>query len=608
LYDDIPPPEEPLDGYPIDAEPYGSASDDHDGWGAPRPTHVAAGDAGVHEVRTLPREVLTTLRRIIAVHHGRDARDLLALLDNISAAKRVMEQLDETRQRAYDGLLEALGHAATNSEGVVDLHDIPAITEFGVYADEVVDELGAVQAHIGSHEAGFDPIRTWFSLVEAVQRAAARDSYRAGIEAIDRKATAKELVVVHKALEYPTAQAATSVGADQPLMAGEWSQAIKRARAGSPLLRISSGYRTLDIASTAPGEALGFLTCGELAIKAAGTGQGKSSDASIAVPAAAQDLVNWGRPDGKVLLVHTEEEIEVKLKQMQLEPGMRNHHLIRNIGIRKVGTRLQNVATAVYDAVVYAMQQARGGDLSPYLPYVLYVDYVQALKVDPAQREADAVAQAANFLLYGVAAWDFEEMALYSGLHFREYTGMAVPEGMEDHRVAVISYAQLIKQSGERQWYRPGHRATPEGDFVIEGPDGNPGWEILPGDLRIPTQDEVRGGGQLLQHAANLIFLHRSRPNASIVRPKDGSAPYLTDTRARFVLSKTRNGTDMPYVPMTFSSNPNEGVNKGQYFDTLAEMAIERGMFVPDTSWRQTGDFIVPVRSVSSPFSGVRYE
>lgn len=611
-WDDIPPPpEEPPADYgdagPWDDAAYGSATGADDGAPGYIQSHV---DYDTRPQRddepSLGSQVLQTLRRVLAAMHDRPASTLLETIDHMRAAKRVFKALPERSQPVYTALVEALEHAATHTSGNVDLFDVPAVTEFDVYDREVAAELAAVQAHVGTHADDADPQLAWFTLVEKVQRHAAREGYETAITAIDRKAPARSLMVIHRELELPTSQGGTSAGDNEPLTAAEWEVEIERRRAGSDLLRISSGYRTLDLSATSPGESLGWITCGEFNIKAAGTGQGKSSDASVAVPAAAQDLVNQGLPDGRVLLLHTEEEEDVKLTQMQLWSGMRNHHLAGNIAVRKVGTRLQRAATAVYDSVIRAVKEAKGGDITPYLPYVCYVDYIQAMKADPSMKESDAVAQSANFFLYGVGAWDFEEMALYSGVDFREYAGMAVPDGMEAHRVAVICYAQLIKQSGDRQFFKPNHRATPPGDFTVEGPSGEPGWEPLPGDLRIPTQDEVRGGGQLLQHASNLIFLHRSRPQQPIIRPK-GAPAYLADRRARFILSKTRNGADMAFVPMQFSSNPNPGVNKGQYFDFLAEQAMAEGRFRPDVSWQQTGDMIVPRRKVSNPLAGVRY-
>ena len=555
---------------------------------------------------TLQQQAVRTIRRVLASMHGKPAGDLTEMIEHVRANPRVLSSLDEDVQDIFEGLLEALDHTCAHISGDLDLTDVPIIDEFDVYDHRVCRELGEVRDHLGTHQDGYDPQLEWFTLVETVQRDAARRGYIKAVGLVDAKAPARQLMEVHRELELPTTKGGGTVGDAEPLTADEWELQITRQRAGSQLLRVSSGYRTLDLSATSPGEPLGWITVGELNIKAAGTGQGKSSDASIAVPAAAQDLVNWGMPQGKVLLLHSEEEEEVKMTQMQLWSGMRHHHLRRNIAIRKVGTRLQRAAEAIYDTVIRAMKEARGGDIIPYLPHVCYVDYIQALKADANQVEHVAVAQSANFFLYGLAAWDFTEMALYSGVDFREYAGMALPDGMDHHRVAVVCYAQLIKQSGERQWFRPDARSTPIGDFVVEGPSGEPGWEVQPGDLRVPSQDEVRGGGQLLQHASNLIFLHRSKPNQPVIRPKEGPA-YLADPRARFILSKTRNGADMAFVPMRFSSNPNPGVNKGQYFDFLAEDAMAQGRFRPDASWSISGDPIVPRRADANPLAGVRY-
>lgn len=613
-WDDVPPPDEPLEEIP-DGDLDGAAPDGAAVLGAPPGHHPAdipptrASSARprarqVDETIVSPDLVLTTIRSVIAASHGENPELLYSLVETIRDAKQVLSLLSDRQRQRVEETLSALAFTASNMEGgSVDLTDIPIVSQFGAYSDDVLDELGRIGAQLDVKLDG-DPLTAWHALAETAQRAAAAASYRSALDAIEAKATPERLIEIHRTLEIPTIKRAARNNT-HGRSARDWDVELKLAEESAPLRRYSSGYRSLDLANTAPGEMLGWISAGDFSIKAAGTGQGKSSDASIAVPAAAQDMVNQGDTDAYVVLMHTEEEVSTKMAQMQLRDGMRNAHLADNVWITKVGTTLQRCALTLYDITIEAVTKAHGDDVRPYLPRVVYVDYIQALKADPSQNEAEAVAQAANFFLYGVAAWDFEEMSRYSGVDFRTYAGMPLPDGMENHRVAVVSYAQLRKQDGGKQFYRAGAKMD-LGEFAVENHLGDPGWEVRPGDLRIPTQDEIRGSGVLLQHATNLIFLHRSTPDQPIVR-EPGRPPRLADRRARFILSKTRNGKDVPFVPMEFSSNPNPGTNKGQYFDVFAERAIAEGRFTPDSSYRQTGDFIIPRRADLDPLSGISY-
>src|SRR5690606_27381921 len=109
-------------------------------------------------------------------------------------------------------------------------------------------------------------------------------------------------------------------------------------------------------------------------------------------------------------------------------------------------------------------------------PYVLMLDYIQSIK-DQGEKEADAVATTADLLMRGVVAWDPDEMAKFSGVDLRSYAGMAWPDGMEHHRVAVIVYAQLNKQYGSTQFYKKGARGVSLTDFTLEFEgSGEPGW------------------------------------------------------------------------------------------------------------------------------------
>ena len=182
---------------------------------------------------------------------------------------------------------------------------------------------------------------------------------------------------------------------------------------------------------------------------------------------------------------------------------------------------------------------------------------------------------------------------------------MSWPDGMDNFQPAVLGFAQF-KKLADPQWYDPNAKGGSTEDFVIPNADGSPGWEVLPGDFRIPTQGEVRGSGVLLNHATSLLVGHRSRPqkNPKVVDPVTGKI-RLVDSRARWILVKTRNGSDLPFVEMRFDSLTS-GL-RGQFFDYRAEIAIRKGMLNPTECYREEGDPILPHRPKRSPFDGVAY-
>jgi hypothetical protein len=591
------PQEEPCEEYATyDPQP-GSSWDDE-------PTPQAWDDQDRTTGDQLPQTVLVTVQRVLAAQHGQQTRRMLEVISNIEASTEVLDLLGDDTRTAVLNLVEGLAGIASNApNGAMDMFDLPGVEQ--LYDGAVINLLSQVRAHVGQHADDGDPTAMWRAMVEKAQRVASRVGALQLAEAINARAPVAELIELHDAVPLPTRIGSTSKRGDEPLMVDEWELELSRIEAASPLPRISSGYFSLDKSATTPRDTvsgrevqqLGSFMPGDLHMKAAGTGQGKSSDASTAIPAAAQDLVNHGYPDGIVLLVHTEEEVSTKLTEMQLREGMRNRHLARNIAIQKVGPSLRRTAETLYKCVALASKRAQGGDVTPYLPYVMYVDYIQAIKTHKDNlSEAEQVAEVANYFLYGVCAWDFEVMADISGVSYESFIGMAPPDGMENHRVAVVVYAQLKKQEGERQFYNPSNKRVSIMEFCVEDNNGDPAWEVRRGDLRIPTPDEIRGGGQLLNHMALAIFLHRSRPHQSLLYHLDTGIPYLGDPRARFIIAKARVAQSMPYIPMHFSSNPNPGVKKGQYFDVLGELAMQQGRFAPDESWQHSGDFILPRR------------
>ena len=127
-------------------------------------------------------------------------------------------------------------------------------------------------------------------------------------------------------------------------------------------------------------------------------------------------------------------------------------------------------------------------------------------------------------------------------------------------------------------------------------------WNPLEDDYAIPNRSDLRGSGVLLNHATGLIFFHRSKPTASVVKdPKTGKSLGLTDTRARFIVPKARKSVSMPYVPMRFDSDP-DGF-RGQFYDDLAHTyCVEEKRAEVAASYRRKGDPMLPLRPLRVPW------
>lgn len=556
--------------------------------------------------------IVETMRNCLASTQDRTGGELMELLRYIGASTLVMDKLEPDTRSTYTRITEILvSEYCDDTTRQVDLSDIAGLD---AASSAVRAELNLIEMRCGREDLPRTPTAAWKGLVNLIQRDASRTSAMALAAALAAGETDEECMKRFRELQAPTSSG-TLRNSDFSRTAREWQAADKAAEAESPGFRISSGYPTLDYAFTAKDgqgrdiEPRGAWGPGELHIFAAPTGNGKSAAARRLITSAAEDLVNgWGREHDKVLIAITEEAPKIVYTVAGMAEGDRFHHLAGNLVIANVGASRRRFIHAIWDCVVDAFHRSQETGMpvtASGLPSFVVLDYVGGLVEDGESADTTAIEKTANLLLRGIAAWDVMMMEEFSGESFAAYAGMSWPRGMENYKPAVLGFAQF-KKLADPQWFDPSKKSSSLEDFMIPNHNGEPGWEVLAGDFRLPTQGEVRGSGVLINHATSLIIGHRSRPqkNPKVVDPVTGRV-RLVDSRARWLLVKTRNGSDLPFIEMRFDSLPS-GL-RGQFFDYRAEVAHERGKLAVTECYREQGDPMLPARPAASPFDGVSY-
>lgn len=547
--------------------------------------------------------VRQVLRSVLSATHRMEPEAALQLITRVQASARVLGHLPEDVQDTYVGVLEVLTHEASVLEtGRVNLEHLPVVSEYDM---SVRQELEAVFACVGVSTPE-DPHAEWADLVEVVQRMHARKYASSFVELIDAKAPVVDLMEAHRKIEPPTTRKAVS-RERAAKTAREVSDEARAVSAGRSQYRFSSGMPTLDRGYTGTDESLGFVAPGTFNIVMGPTGTGKTSFSYSVTPAFGLDLRNWGLSDAYQVFFHTEEESIDKIKGFRMDPGGKFHHLADNLVIDAVGTSRRRMAELLYDLVISADEKARTmrRPITDFLPYIVQLDYIQSIQ-ETGEDPTTATAVTAEFLLRGVAAWNPEEMAKFSGVDFREYAGMAWPSGMEHHRVAVIAYAQLVKISDETLFYKEGKRGVQLSDFVVLNDRDDPYWDVREGDLRLFGKNQMRGSGVIAQNAHSIVILHRSVPYNNPSSKDEQGRFRLADTRARILFDKSRAGSRIPYAPMRFDVQ-STGF-RAQYFDEIAERALAAGKLTGiDPSYTEEGDPLMPLRPVVSPLASCRY-
>jgi hypothetical protein len=553
----------------------------------------------------LPERVIDTLRTTLATLDGARPEQAIQLIERILKSNRALRKMSNKDQRAYAGVFEVLLHECSVTEsGFLHLDELPISQE---YDNDVRNELAKILARSKTGKIPNDPHATWQALVESVQRSFTRTSAQKLIEAIDEKSTVAELMERFKEIEPPTTKKAV-VRKGAVRTAKTIATEFRACTAGQLQLRFSSGMPTLDKGYTNPGEPTGFIAPGQFVVVMGPTGTGKTSFANTVTPSFGLELINYGLPDAKQVLFHTEEESIDKLRGFRMDVGQKFHHLADNLVVDAVGTSRRRMAETLYDLVIEADERSRSTKrpITDFLPYIVQLDYIQSIS-EAGEDEVKASAVTAEFLLRGVAAWNPDELSKFSNVDFREYAGIAWPTGMEQHRVAVIGYAQLVKVSDETLYFKAGKRGVQLSDFALLDDKDDPYWDVRENDLRLFGKNQMRGSGVIANNAHAIVILHRSIPYKNpAVRGSDGKM-HLSDTRARILFDKARAGSQLPYAPMRFDVQPTGF--RAQYFDELAERAITEGKLTNfDSSCRtEWGDPIIPRRKRLSVLEGFRY-
>jgi hypothetical protein len=641
-FDDEPPLDTvpPLDGDPqFDPDEYGDGTppgteyppdeytgnwdDAPDSQNKPRPNRPTRRRRGQPApIEGLEELVRSSLQQVLAALHRQPTTDCIPTIQGIMAASKVIAQLSDELQQVYVGVFEVLTHECLNNPtGALNLHCCPVVRE---YSKAVQEELDAI-AEVAEAGVGDEANSLWSALKETVQRRFNRSAVERLLSLQDARANVEDLMTAWRQVidEPPTARRALTN--TKPVKTGrDVAAEHKTLTAQRSPMRFSSGYRTLDLAFTGRDEPLGFLAPGEQAVVAGMTGTGKSSFSYGLMAGMTQDLVNWGYPEGKVVWAHTEEESFDKLYAADFCEGQGFHHLAENVVIDAIGTSRRRLVEVMYtltqEAARLAMETSR--DITQFLPHILVLDYIQSLTSEKAKDPTTESIISAELLLRGFQAWNFEEMAKWGEVSYQEYTGETVPQGMENHRMAVVTFAQLNKQDDNLMAYKAGAPKThPLSDFTLEDTSPNPGWvdqggsgwawEVREGDSRILRQNAITGSSVILKNATIILFLHRSRPynNPEAKDPVTGAKlGRLEDTAARLIPDKTRTGSTLKYVGMEFDIDP-KGF-RARYYDRRAERAILAGRITSrslDASWRKPGDPILPVRPKPRPLAGVSY-
>ena len=553
----------------------------------------------------LEEKILETLRIVIASFQGISPESVYSDLESIAASKKVFEKLNKNNNEIYKGIFEILRHELVTSQ--LDKFNIKNLPIAKLYKKSVVNEINTICEYIVKGN-NIDGVSLWFSLVEEIQRVETKNNAKSLVEGIEDNLNVDELVKRFKKIDLPTtrkakARSKTGINTAKKVIINSSTSIF-----GGTGIRFSSGLPTLDHGYTNQGEKLGFIAPGQFIVVMGATGTGKSSFANSLTPAIGQDLLNYGLTDAKQILFHTEEESMDKIRGFRMSPNDRFYHLSDNLVIENVGTSRKRMAEVIYDLVIEADIRSRKENRSilDFLPYVMQLDYIQSI-IENGEDEVKASAVTAEFLLRGVCSWNPDEMAKFSGINFRDYSGIQWPLGMENHRVAVIGYAQLVKINDESLFYRSAKKNQNIEDFVILDENDKPYWDVKENDLRLFRKNQMRGSGVIANNAHVIIILHRSVPyNNPSVNGPDGKLT-LTDTRARILFDKSRTGSRLAYAPLKFDIQSNGF--RTQFFDELAERAVKTGLLknYDQSTHTEYGDPIMPIREEVDPLKQVRY-
>jgi hypothetical protein len=554
---------------------------------------------------SLQGRIVKTLRVVIASLEGKSLDYAGKTIDGIINSKKILNKLDKNAYEIYKGIFEIIRHEIVITHK--EKFSLSNLAILKLYSKNVKEEVKVIVNNVDLFKE-LDGNSIWFTLIEEVQRIETKTNANYLIEGIEDNLNAEELIKRYNNIDLPTTKRSKSKGQNSLTTAKVVINKNYTSISNGDTIRFSSGLPTLDHGYTNKNEKLGFITPGQFIVVMGATGTGKSSFVNTITPAIGQDLINYGLIDAKQVLFHTEEESIDKIKGFKMSPNDKFYHLADNLIIENVGTSRKKMTEVLYDLVIEADSRAKKENRSilEFLPYVVQLDYIQSI-IETFEDEVKASAVTAEFLLRGVSAWNPTEMAKFGGVNFREYSGMSWPAGMENHRVAVIGYAQLVKINDESLFYRAGKRNQNIEDFVILDENNKPYWDVKENDLRLFRKNQMRGSGVIANNAHAIIILHRSVPyNNPSITDKEGRTT-LTDTRARILFDKSRTGSRIAYAPLKFDVMKNGF--RTQFYDELAERAINFGKLTnfDKNTHIEYGDPILPIREEIDPLKQVRY-
>lgn len=600
-WEDVPPPPDDVPPFPGDDAPFG-------------PEHLELPDRTLDRARRsltdeeMADKVVETIRECFAAMHEREGSEVKDLVNYVMSSANPLKMLPQHTLRIVKRTAQViLSVALDNEDAEFNLYDLP---DLQAAHPKVVAEVNLLRNRHSAGDLPGNPTSVWRALCDHVQKEHATRGALSLVDAIQEDLPADELMKVFSSLEPPTTQK-TVINESFSKSAAAWIREKSQAEAERPPRRISSGYRTLDFAMTQKrgdgsfAEPLAAFGEGEVHVLAAPSGNGKSSAVRRLITAAAEDLVTgWGCEHARVLLAFTEESADVIAEAAGLMSGQPFHHLQDNIILADVGASRKRFIKAVWDLVIEAYHRSKETGLPIVdcgLPALICLDYITAIQ-EQGENETLASEVTMDLLLRGLAGWRLQEMEQFSGENFAAYAGMSWPSGMENFKPSVMTFAQFRKIDGA-MFFDPA--TCNREDFVVENEKGEDGWNLEVNDFRVPRIADVRGSGKIAQHATTVILLHRSRPNASRFKDPETGKYRLSDDRARWIFLKTRVAADLRFIPMRFDSNATG--NRGQFYDLLGEMAIEKGAIKPLPSYTQPGDPILPRRPNKSPFHGIAY-
>ena len=566
------------------------------------------------EVVTETFNASSTLVDVFAGLHGVAPEKVARFADNVRGTELVKRAVDEDTWTVVDGFCQLVAQVANSTlESQFNMTYLPHIRGF---SERVRALHNAVNNRIG-HVS--DPYVTFNALVDHLRREQSHRTASTFVHLLRGKANPSELVKAHHAITSPVAAASTATD-----MEDDTAEAVMARVAGGSTgkKRFSSGLPTLDLAFTPDNCPVGHVGEGEGALYVGASGTGKTSASYVMVVAAVADVINWGFPDGTVVLIHTEEQREDKIRGLRMAPGQPFAHLAKNLIIKDVGSSRSEMVLVLYREVMKADDQAKrtGRPITDFLPRVVFIDYIQSLTGDDdANNPVLALTKTCDLILRGIQEWNPDEMAKHSGVSFEEFAGYPWPEGMDNHLVATVSFAQVKKQDASKSFYDPTKKDENLTKFTLEytpgdpcakpwtGPDGvDYCWEVQRGDFRLFGRDEIAGSSTAVNNMTNIAFLHRSKPTPTANPVNPMNPGHLLDPRAVIQIDKARNGTKMKYVPLEFDLQ-RDGP-KAQHYDPFGYQLVQMGKMQVSDLFTKYGDPMTPVRPVRDPFADVSYQ